>query len=142
MISVLLALCITADGGRWDLETLATPADLLSPQEMSPSKPEDDLCQRRPLTIKFADLGWSDSIIAPDDYEAGYCSGDCLPGALPNSTSHAIVQALVNKLQDIVPKPCCVPTELEPVLLLYYNEENDVLLRRYPNMKVKSCGCR
>ncbi|XP_061713774.1 bone morphogenetic protein 4-like [Cydia pomonella] len=130
---------------------LATPADLPPLVIPMPSKPaeqvitrksEDKLCQRRPLTVKFADLGWSDWILAPYDYDAGYCSGDCLPEKLPNTTNHAIVQALLNKLQNAAPKPCCVPTELEPVALLYLSEESNVVLRNHSNMKVKSCGCR
>ncbi|XP_063361797.1 bone morphogenetic protein 2-like [Cydia amplana] len=124
----------------------AKPASINQPEDNSPpsyhtSMPEY-VCQRRPLTVRFADLGWSDYILALYDYDAGYCSGECLPQNLPNTTGHAIIQTLKRKIQDAVPRPCCVPTEFEPIALLYISEERDVVIRNFSDMKVKSCGCR
>lgn len=42
---------------------------------------------------------------------------------------------------DIVPKVCCVPTELSAISLLYYDRNNNVILRRERNMVVQACGC-
>ena len=48
--------------------------------------------------MSFQDLGWEEWIIAPDDYQAFYCHGEC---SFPlnthmNATNHAIVQTLVH----------------------------------------------
>lgn len=85
-----------------------------------------------------------DWIIAPDGYDAYYCSGECnFPlNAHMNATNHAIVQTLVHLLSPgKVPKPCCAPTKLSPISVLYFLDESNVILKKYKNMVVKSCGC-
>lgn len=100
-------------------------------------------CQIQTLYIHFKDLKWQDWIVAPDGYGAFYCSGECnFPlNAHMNATNHAIVQTLVHLLQPDVPKPCCAPTTLSAISVLYYLEEDNVNLKKYKNMVVKSCGC-
>ncbi|XP_045487383.1 protein decapentaplegic [Pieris rapae] len=104
-----------------------------------------EICQRRPLFVDFADVGWSDWIVAPQGYEAYYCQGDC-PFPLAdhlNGTNHAIVQTLVNSVNPAaVPKACCVPTQLSPISMLYMDEVNNVVLKNYQDMMVVGCGCR
>lgn len=34
-------------------------------------------CRRYPLNVDFRDLGWSDFVIAPREYNAYYCAGTC-----------------------------------------------------------------
>lgn len=101
-------------------------------------------CQIQQLYVSFKDLKWQDWIIAPDGYGAYYCSGECnFPlTAHMNATNHAIVQTLVHLMQPAkVPKPCCAPTKLSPISVLYYLDETNVNLKKYKNMVVKSCGC-
>lgn len=101
-------------------------------------------CQIQQLYVSFKDLKWQDWIIAPDGYGAFYCSGECnFPlTAHMNATNHAIVQTLVHLMQPTkVPKPCCAPTKLSPISVLYYLDETNVNLKKYKNMVVKSCGC-
>lgn len=58
-----------------------------------------------------------------------------------NATNHAIVQTLAHLMDPLkVPKPCCAPTKLGYVHVLYYLDES-VTLNKYKNMVVKSCGC-
>ncbi|KAG7306026.1 hypothetical protein JYU34_008597 [Plutella xylostella] len=104
-----------------------------------------DVCQRRPLFVDFADVGWKDWIVAPPGYDAYYCQGDCpFPiGDHLNGTNHAIVQTLVNSVNPAtVPKACCVPTELSSISMLYMDEMNNVVLKNYQDMMVVGCGCR
>uniref|UniRef100_A0A1A9ULC3 Protein 60A n=1 Tax=Glossina austeni TaxID=7395 RepID=A0A1A9ULC3_GLOAU len=108
--------------------------------------PSDSIrsCQMQTLYINFRDLGWHDWIIAPDGYGAFYCSGECnFPlNAHMNATNHAIVQTLVHLLEPKkVPKPCCAPTRLGALPVLYHLNEENVNLKKYKNMIVKSCGC-
>ncbi|EDW01888.1 protein 60A [Drosophila grimshawi] len=101
-------------------------------------------CQMQTLYIDFKDLGWHDWIIAPDGYGAFYCSGECnFPlNAHMNATNHAIVQTLVHLLEPKrVPKPCCAPTKLGALPVLYHLNDENVNLKKYRNMIVKSCGC-
>ncbi|GBM01391.1 Bone morphogenetic protein 5 [Araneus ventricosus] len=101
-------------------------------------------CQRWTLYVSFRDLGWEDWIIAPDGYAAFYCQGECsFPlNAHMNATNHAIVQTLVHLMDpSVVPKPCCAPTQLSPITVLYFDDNSNVILKNYKNMVVKSCGC-
>ncbi|NP_001138801.1 decapentaplegic precursor [Bombyx mori] len=104
-----------------------------------------EICQRRPLFVDFAEVGWSDWIVAPPGYEAYFCQGDC-PFPLAdhlNGTNHAIVQTLVNSVDPaLVPKACCIPTQLSPISMLYMDEHNQVALKNYQDMMVMGCGCR
>eukprot|EP00088_Acartia_fossae_P059268 TRINITY_DN7013_c0_g1_i4.p1 TRINITY_DN7013_c0_g1~~TRINITY_DN7013_c0_g1_i4.p1 ORF type:complete len:446 (+),score=103.13 TRINITY_DN7013_c0_g1_i4:189-1526(+) len=102
-------------------------------------------CQKRTLFVSFRDLGWEDWIIAPDGYAAFYCHGEC---SFPlnthmNATNHAIVQTLVHLMNPFggVPKPCCAPTKLSGISVLYFDESSNVILKKYQNMVVKTCGC-
>lgn len=101
-------------------------------------------CQKKALYVSFKDLGWQDWIIAPDGYAAFFCDGECsFPlNAHMNATNHAIVQTLVHLINPgSVPKPCCAPTKLTPIMVLYFDDSYNVILKKYKNMVVKSCGC-
>uniref|UniRef100_A0A2M4BMZ7 Protein 60A n=2 Tax=Anopheles marajoara TaxID=58244 RepID=A0A2M4BMZ7_9DIPT len=101
-------------------------------------------CRIQQLYVSFKDLQWHEWIIAPEGYGAYYCSGECnFPlNAHMNATNHAIVQTLVHLNHPTkVPKPCCAPTKLIPISVLYHIDEQNVNLKKYKNMVVKSCGC-
>jgi len=101
-------------------------------------------CQKQSLYVDFKELGWEDWIIAPMGYEAGYCLGECASplNAHMNATKNATAQTLMNlKNGKEVPKPCCAPTTLSPISILYIDDHNHVVLKKYQNMVVKSCGC-
>ncbi|XP_015273239.1 PREDICTED: bone morphogenetic protein 8B-like [Gekko japonicus] len=102
------------------------------------------VCRRQELYVSFQDLGWLNWVIAPQGYSAFYCQGDC---AFPldscmNATNHAILQSLVHLMKpDTVPKACCAPTKLSATSVLYYDSNNNVILKKHRNMVVKTCGC-
>ncbi|CAO2588886.1 Bone morphogenetic protein 8B [Lemmus lemmus] len=103
-----------------------------------------DVCRRHELYVSFRDLGWLNWVIAPQGYSAYYCAGECsYPlGHHMNSTNHATMQALIHLLKpEVVPKVCCVPTELSAISVLYYDRSNNVILRKERNMVVQACGC-
>ncbi|XP_030383952.1 protein decapentaplegic [Scaptodrosophila lebanonensis] len=108
-------------------------------------KNHEETCRRHSLYVDFADVGWSDWIVAPPGYDAFYCHGKC-PFPLAdhlNSTNHAVVQTLVNNINPgKVPKACCVPTQLEGISMLYLNDQSTVVLKNYQDMTVVGCGCR
>ncbi|XP_067145099.1 bone morphogenetic protein 7-like [Centruroides vittatus] len=101
-------------------------------------------CQRLAFYVSFQQLKWQEWIIAPDGYAAFYCYGECsFPlNAHMNATNHAIVQTLVHLMNpNDVPKPSCAPTHLSAVQVLYFDDNSNVVLKKYRNMVVQSCGC-
>ena len=105
----------------------------------------DVRCRRWPLYVDFGEVGWNDWIVAPAGYQAFYCAGEC-PYYMPdylNATNHAVVQALVNSVNpSLVPRPCCVPTVMRSISMLYIDGEDKVVIKNYQNMVVEACGCR
>ncbi|XP_058856374.1 bone morphogenetic protein 8A-like isoform X1 [Acipenser ruthenus] len=102
------------------------------------------VCKRHELYVSFSELGWKDWVIAPQGYSAYYCDGECsYPlGSCMNATNHAIMQLVVHMLKpDEVPKACCAPTKLSPISVLFYDDNNNVILKKHRNMVVKACGC-
>ncbi|TRY92503.1 hypothetical protein DNTS_028202 [Danionella cerebrum] len=103
------------------------------------------VCKPRRLYVDFRDVGWHDWIIAPQGYLANYCHGECpfpLSESL-NGTNHAILQTLVHSFDpEGTPQPCCVPIKLSPISMLYYDNNDNVVLRHYEDMVVDECGCR
>ena len=42
---------------------------------------------------------------------------------------------------ETVPKPCCAPTQLHGISVLYFDDSSNVILKKYRNMVVRACGC-
>jgi bone morphogenetic protein 2/4 len=105
----------------------------------------DGRCRRSPLYVDFGEVGWNDWIVAPAGYQAYYCAGEC-PYYMPdylNASNHAVVQALVHSVNPtLAPKPCCVPTEMRPISMLYVDGDDKVVIKNYQDMVVEACGCR
>lgn len=110
-----------------------------------PKKKPRGICQRHALWVDFEDVGWNDWIVAPRGYDAFYCKGECrIPMADHlNATNHAVVQTLVNSINgQMAPRACCVPTQLTTISLLYLDDQNKLVLKKYQDMAVVGCGCR
>ncbi|XP_026799715.1 bone morphogenetic protein 10-like [Pangasianodon hypophthalmus] len=103
-------------------------------------------CKRTALYVDFKEIGWDSWIVAPPGFEAYTCHGECNYPLLPQvtPTKHAIIQTLVNlKSPQKASRACCVPTKLEPISLLYENENGHVIFQhKYEGMVVAECGCR
>lgn len=102
-------------------------------------------CQRHPLSVDFEEIGWSGWIISPRGYNAYHCRGSCpFPlGENMRPTNHATVQSIINalKLSEGVSSPCCVPDKLHSINLLYFDDDENVVLKQYDDMVAGSCGC-
>uniref|UniRef100_A0A3P9NLE8 Bone morphogenetic protein 8a n=1 Tax=Poecilia reticulata TaxID=8081 RepID=A0A3P9NLE8_POERE len=101
-------------------------------------------CKKHELYVSFSDLGWKDWVLAPAGYSAYYCDGECIHpmGACMNATNHAIIQQVVHLMKpDEVPSACCAPTKLSSISVLFYDDNNNVILKKHRNMVVKTCGC-
>ncbi|CEF63072.1 Maverick [Strongyloides ratti] len=102
------------------------------------------LCRKTDLYVDFKELNWDDWILAPEGYNAYQCRGICsnpLPSKL-NTTNHAIIQSLINTLNPLsVPAPCCIPTRLAPLSILFVDFNKHVVIKNYAEMIVVECGC-
>ncbi|KAM3843333.1 nodal-related 2 [Diretmus argenteus] len=105
---------------------------------------EKSLCRRVDLNVDFNQIGWGSWIIFPKRYNAYRCEGTC-PSPLGedlNPTNHAYMQSLLKYYHpDRVSSPCCAPTKMSPLSMLYY-ENGEMLLRHHEDMVVDECGCQ
>ncbi|XP_053149198.1 bone morphogenetic protein 2-like [Hemicordylus capensis] len=112
-----------------------------TPRSVDPQLP----CQRHQLSVDFEEIGWSGWIISPRGYNAYHCRGSCpFPlGENMRPTNHATVQSIINalKLSQDVSGPCCVPDKLFSINLLYFDDDENVVLKQYDDMVAGSCGC-
>ncbi|XP_077304805.1 growth/differentiation factor 8 [Lithobates pipiens] len=94
-------------------------------------------CCRYPLTVDFEAFGW-DWIIAPKRYKANYCSGECGIVFLQKYPhTHLVQQANPRGSAG----PCCTPTKMSPINMLYFNENEEIIYGKIPAMVVDRCGC-
>ncbi|XP_055876331.1 bone morphogenetic protein 2-like [Biomphalaria glabrata] len=102
-------------------------------------------CSRYEMLVDFEKIGWSGWIISPNSYNAYQCKGKCpFPlGQSQKPTNHATVQSIVHALSVVkdVDTPCCVPNKLYSISLLYFDDNENVILKQYDDMVVASCGC-
>ncbi|XP_077354480.1 nodal homolog [Festucalex cinctus] len=110
---------------------------------MSAETKEGPLCRKVDMWVDFKKLGWSQWMVYPKRYNAFRCEGAC-PTPVDESfgpTNHAYMQSLL-KLHHPHKVPClsCVPTRLEPLSMLYY-ENGKLTMRHHQDMVVEECGC-
>ncbi|XP_076072279.1 bone morphogenetic protein 10-like [Mytilus galloprovincialis] len=103
-------------------------------------------CHRRPMYIRFSDINWDNWIIAPHGYQAYQCVGRCyfpLSDHL-SPTKYAIIKGLLHSAYpDEYSRACCVPTKLDPISILYIDEQGVPTYKyKYDGMVVSECGCR
>lgn len=108
-------------------------------------KAEREYCRRTSLKVNFKDIGWDSWIVAPPEYDAFECRGQCYHPLTDEMTpsKHALIQTLMN-IRD--PKKanmaCCVPIKLDPITVMYQENGRLTIRYLYEEMKVAECGCR
>ncbi len=86
-------------------------------------------------------------VLQPDTapLQAYECSGRC-PHPLNHGspTKHAIIQTIVHThWPERVARACCVPVKLDPISILYVDDQGVVTYEyKYEGMVVAECGCR
>ncbi|XP_007233645.3 growth/differentiation factor 10b [Astyanax mexicanus] len=107
---------------------------------------EPRVCARRYLRVDFADIGWSEWILAPKAFDAYYCAGTCgFPMTkVVHPSNHATIQSIVRAVGIVpgVPEPCCVPEKMSPLAVLFLDTSRNMVLKVYPSMSVDTCACR
>lgn len=119
------------------------------PKRNSNCLPEMKECCRDELYINFEDIGWSDWILHPTGYHAYFCRGSCSSAAsltISGSPYNNVIRRLFTKNGNTVHRkneivPCCSPTQLSAIQLLYVDSNNTITQKTLPNMVVEACGC-
>lgn len=118
--------------------------DSQHPQRTKRRAPRE-YCRRTSLKVNFKDIGWDSWIVAPREYDAFECRGQCYHPLTDESSpsKHALIQTLMN-IRD--PKKanmaCCVPIKLDPITVMYQENGRITIRYLYEEMKVAECGCR
>ncbi|KMQ93651.1 bone morphogenetic protein 7 [Lasius niger] len=130
-------------GGR---RKRSTPEELMSLHKGRRSKCKGDnnkKCCRHELTVMFKDLEGFEFIVFPKGFDAGYCKGRCPPRYNP-AHHHALLQSLLWKEdRKRVPKPCCAPSKLDQLMILYFDENDSTRLKvsYWKSIQVLECAC-
>ncbi|XP_015513503.2 bone morphogenetic protein 4 [Neodiprion lecontei] len=123
----------------------ATPDQLMSLHRgrRTECKGQNKKCCRHEMIVTFKDIRGFEFIIQPKTFDAGYCKGRCPPRYNP-AHHHALIQSLIWKEdRKKAPRPCCAPSKLTELEILYYNENDPTKLKitNWKNMKVLECAC-
>jgi inhibin beta len=103
-------------------------------------------CCKRKLYVSFADLGWNEWIIYPDGYYANYCFGVCRDLNFAHFNTH-VIERYRDVFQGVdedyyqALAPCCTPTKLSSISLIYYGHNKHIIKRDLPRMRIDECGC-
>ncbi|XP_046565760.1 nodal-like [Haliotis rubra] len=101
-------------------------------------------CRLYDFEVDFTTIGWGQWIIHPTRFNSKFCYGNC-PSPIDmrlKPTNHALLQSLMrSKRSKVAPAPCCVPTKLEPLSMMYV-EDGEVVVRHHEDMIASECGCR
>ena len=104
-------------------------------------------CQPRDFIVDYEQIGWGSWFIFPMKFNAKICRGVCAAPVAKDltPTNHAMLQSLMRvgytNSKGRPPMPCCVPTRLGPLNMLYYEGEH-MVVRLHEDMVVEECGCR
>uniref|UniRef100_A0A8C8E319 Inhibin subunit beta C n=1 Tax=Oryzias sinensis TaxID=183150 RepID=A0A8C8E319_9TELE len=107
---------------------------------------EVTVCCKRDFYIKFKDIQWDEWIIAPEGYHMNYCMGQCpqhlsgSPGIASSFHATIFSQLKVNGINTATAS-CCIPTERQPLSMVYFNSQHSIVKTDVPDMIVESCGC-
>lgn len=124
----------------------STPEELMPLHKGRRSKCKGDnnkKCCRHELTVMFKDLKGFEFIVYPKGFDAGYCKGRCPPRYNP-AHHHALLQSLLWKEdRKRVPKPCCAPSKLDQLMIVYFDENDSTQLKvsYWKNIQVLECAC-
>ncbi|XP_052745385.1 growth/differentiation factor 8-like [Bicyclus anynana] len=94
-------------------------------------------CCRYPLSVNFEEFGW-DWIIAPKQYDANYCSGECPYSFLQKYPHTHLVHLAAPQGNG---GPCCAPRKMSSISMLYFDHDLNIIYGTIPGMVVESCGC-
>ena len=100
-------------------------------------------CAKHEYEIDFNQFSFGRWILQPKRFNAYTCSGSCPNPLSPQyyPSNHAILLSLIRSQKEHGQQPLCVPVQLKPLCLLYY-DRNELVIKYHRDMIVQECGCR
>lgn len=100
-------------------------------------------CAKHEYEIDFNQFSFGKWILQPKRFNAYTCSGSCPNPLSPQyyPSNHAILLSFIRSQRDHGQQPSCVPVQLKPLCLLYY-DRNELVIKYHRDMIVQECGCR
>ena len=101
-------------------------------------------CQKLSHYINFKETGWKSEVIAPTGYYANFCYGQCafpLNSHRSNYSMHTRIQSMLSLVKGGMPSVCCSPIEHSSLVLLYYTDTKNLILKSHSDIVVTKCGC-
>ena len=132
-------------GTDWQLLPNEIPESAPSHPRRMKRKAEGEYCRKTSLKVTFKDIGWDSWIVAPPEYDAFECRGQCSFPLTDEMTpsKHALIQTLINiRNPKKANMACCVPIKLDPITVMYHENGRLTIRHLYEEMKVAECGCR
>ncbi|KAJ8413992.1 hypothetical protein AAFF_G00065900 [Aldrovandia affinis] len=135
---------VAEDGGVWGEAVI--DGRLTTPRARRQAKSDDCAaqqphCCRRTMRVSFRDIGWSDWIMAPSEYNAYYCEGSC-PPKQRMATAHAAIKVMMQHVtRGDIPQSCCVPAAYRPLTVLQIDSSGQLVISVLDNMIVSKCKC-
>lgn len=110
----------------------------LTPSEMPKGTKN---CRKEDMNITSMDLTSFAKIVYPSHFNAYQCSGKC--SVTDKTINHSILRALVIQKRGITSdgEPCCVPTKLKSIVLIFSTDNGGFVMRTVGDMIVEKCGC-
>ncbi|XP_039256232.2 growth/differentiation factor 8-like [Styela clava] len=99
----------------------------------------EERCCKYDFEIDFRAMGW-DWIINPNIYRSYHCAGEC-PVLFLQTNQHKVLAMHSGQNQPKAASPCCAPTKMAPMSMLYFDNEENIIYSDVPDMIVKRCGC-
>ena len=101
-------------------------------------------CAKHEYEIDFNQFSFGQWIVQPKRFNAYVCSGSCPNPLSPQyfPSNHAILISLMSSQRPSgQQQPLCVPVQLKPLCLLYYDRD-ELVIKYHQDMIVQECGCR
>ncbi|XP_033103221.1 growth/differentiation factor 8-like isoform X2 [Anneissia japonica] len=91
-------------------------------------------CCLHPIVVDFEEIGWN-FVLAPRSFKSHYCNGDCSV-SFSRFNRHTQLLFLNNS-----PTPCCSARKHSNLKLLYFTDNNEVVLVNIKGIIVEECSC-
>lgn len=106
---------------------------------------DEGLCCKFPHRVDFEEIGlhW---IVYPKSFFTHQCVGRCPESSIMSLAVNdvAVIRSSLHMLNESIhPAPCCVPTKLSNLTIMYMTDGDSPVLNlyEYPDFIVEECGC-
>lgn len=97
-------------------------------------------CTKKDMIVITKDL--DENFLFPRVFNAYQCSGNCSGTARPFFVRHSIIKTLVSQNETSnAGEPCCIPTKLRSIKVVYRSKRSGIRMSTLTNMIVEECMC-